>query len=174
MKKVAVFFAIILFLFCVDSCDFLRRVAGRPTSEEIRLRSTFVNAHKTSLPDSTRMPETKSGEAESKQLDSLDAKRRTDSLGVKLSSVFRFGTPVKELEHKYNLIVGVFRQRTTATRYFNSYVSNGFSPSFIEFPTGETALCLGSSDALSDVADIIVEGRRKGLCPSDAWIYCKR
>lgn len=153
MKKVAII-CLALSLLSLSGCDFLRTVAGRPTSAE--------------LSEKKRVIEEKKAAADS--IACRDAKKELWKLGVKFSSVFTFGNPVHPLEYGYNLIVGVYLTENKARAHYDLARKEGFSPFFIEFANGAKALCLCGSDDCRAILDAVSRAGRM-VCPSDAWIY---
>lgn len=183
MKKVTRFISISLILIgginVFSSCDFLRRVAGRPTSEDLTLMSHLQQMKEQMRLDSLRRSEDSIRIAQEliarqQRADSLTAARRLDSMGTKLSPVFRFGVPENDIPGKFNAIIGVFRTDEMAVQVLSRARGNGFDPLIFNFPSGEKAVCLISSDELSEVEEVIREGRSTRDCPKDAWIYVKR
>jgi len=182
MKKVTRFISISLILIysvaAFSSCDFLRKVAGRPTSEDLALGKRLLEMKQQMKADSLRRVQDSLEIVaqlikEQEYKDSLTAVARLDSMGTNLSAVFRFGEPQNEIPGKFSAIVGVYRSNYMAAEKMSAAIHNGFEPFTINFEGGERAVCLVSSDNLADVADAIEEGRRTKDCPFDAWIYVK-
>ncbi|MCQ2166284.1 MAG: hypothetical protein MJY49_02490 [Bacteroidales bacterium] len=166
MKKV---FRILLILsiLCLSGCDFMRRVAGRPTGAELErkaLKLEQLKAEKTAGTDSADVSAAKA-EAALQELERMD---------VKLSSVFRFGTPAKPVKDKYSIIVGVFRNAASASRIVEKAKAKGFGAYLIRFPDGVNAVCLDGGGSPAAFPELITKARKEGLCPSDAWIYVKK
>lgn len=167
MKKVATLLLILSFLSSVAGCDFLRRVAGRPTSADIErignaiseFRQDSIRKCRQRIADSLLMA------------DSIARQGISEDFGVKFSGVFTFGEPSSERMKKYNLIVGVYRYLSSFAPKVAELSGRGFNPFEINFPGGEYALCLGSCDNAEGLRELISRGRGCGVCPKDAWIY---
>lgn len=173
MKKV-IRILLIFSILCISSCDFLRKVAGRPTEADLQAKAERIELRRQEVRDSISAAlEALRAKQIQDSLEAVAVARSLDSLGVKLSSVFRFGEPQEKLGYRYNLIIGVFRNRFIADSKYQIASNRGFSPFLIPFNGGINALCLCSSDSLGDVLDVYITGRKANVCPSDAWVYVK-
>jgi len=182
MKKVTRFVSIFFILICsiavFSSCDFLRKVSGRPTSEDLALMGRLLEMKEQMKIDSLQRAQdsiriAKEAAMEQERLDSLRAVAKLDSMGTNLSDVFRFGDPENDIPGKFSAIIGVYRSNLTAAEKISAVRHNGFEPIVFNFAGGERAVCLISSDNLAEVADIVEKGRASNDCPKDAWIYVK-
>lgn len=171
MKKV-IRILLIFSILCTSSCDFLRKVAGRPTEADLKVKAECLEHSRQEAQDSISAA-LEALRAEQIR-DSLEAVGTLDSLGVKMSSVFRFGDPLEGLECRYNLIIGVFRNKSIVDAKCKVAAGSGFQPFLISFDGGVTALCLCGSDSLGDVLDACLAGRKANVCPSDAWVYVRQ
>lgn len=169
MKKVATYIFLGIFFLNITSCDFLRRVAGRPTSDVIAVKASELALRQKAVEDSLKLAR----EIEAKRLAQEQAAARIAAAGVKSSKVFSFGDPVVALESRYNLIIGVYRTDAIARQQVAQARSAGFSTSTILFRGGVQAVALAMSDDLAVIADAVEQGRKLGICPKDAWIYVK-
>lgn len=173
MKKVLRMLAALSVL-SLCGCDFLRMIAGRPTKAELAERMEIIEAEKkaaAAFADSVSVYE--QAEEKSKPVERIseeDAAERLKIMKVKTSSVFRFGEPQSPLQHKYNLIVGVYRYKETADTQCAIAREKGYEPYFIPFDGGVNAVCLYGSDFLADILDVVSKADSK-VCPKDAWIY---
>lgn len=173
MKK-EVSILLILSILTLGGCDFLRKVASRPTSQEIQAKSELIQKRQQEVRDSLFKVQETIRLAQAAKKDSLDAAGLLASLGVKSSSVFSFGTPLDLLPGRFNLITGVYRQDATARSQFNAQKAKGFDPIYVRFKGGVKAVCLASSDTLSVVASAARDGMDGKVCPKDAWVYVAR
>lgn len=174
MKKV-IRILLIFSILCISSCDFLRKVAGRPTEADIEAKAGYIEKRRQEIQDSVFASWKVQREAEVRDsILTARAAHSLDSMGVKLSGVFRFGEPLEKLEYRYNLIIGVFRNRSIADSKYKMASDCGFSPFLIPFNGGINALCLCGSDSLGDVVEVFVGGCAAKICPRDAWVYVKQ
>lgn len=174
MKKV-IRILLIFSILCISSCDFLRKVAGRPTEADLKAKAERIERRHQEVQDSiSAVQEALRAKQVQDSLETVAAAGSLDSLGVKLSSVFRFGEPLEGLEYKYNLIIGVFRTRSIVDSKCKAASDSGFQPFLIPFEGGVNALCLCGSDSLGVVLDAFLAGRKANVCPRDAWVYVRQ
>ena len=172
MKKVLLILVIPVFL-GLSGCDFLRKVAGRPTSGELQEKKDKIEARARFVRDSVKAVQEAMRIREQERQDSIASAEALADMGVLLSDVFRFGTPLEKIERKYNIIIGVYRQFPTASAQVEAVKTKGFDPFYIPFAGGVNAVVLGCSDSLADVLCMVREGRQNGACPKDAWVYVR-
>lgn len=172
MKKVLPII-LIMAVSCLSGCDFFRKVAGRPTSGELQEKKNKIEARARYVRDSIKVVQETVRIREQERQDSIASAAALADMGVLLSDVFRFGTPLEKIERKYNVIIGVYRQFPTASAQVRAVKAKGFEPFYIPFHGDVNAVALGSSDCLSEVLAIVREGRRNGACPKDAWVYVR-
>lgn len=173
MKKL-VNFLLIFSLLSLSGCDFLRKVASRPTSEDLQAKSELIQRRRKAERDSLQLQRMRLLEMEKRRVDSLRAKRALDSMNVKFSGVFSFGEPTSPRLDKYTVILGVYRMGYKADSQLRSLKSKGFAPLNICFAGGVRAVALCSSDTLARVSSEILRAKESKVCPKDAWIYVKR
>lgn len=167
MKKVTTYITLVIIFLNITSCDFLRRVAGRPTSADIAIKSETLELRRQQVEDSLRFV----AALEAARRDSIAVATRVRDLGVKISDVFFFGDPTEPLQCRYNLIIGVYKTGAMASRQIREVESKGFTPFQIYFKDGVRAIALASDDNLASLADVIESARNAGVLPKDAWIY---
>ncbi len=165
MKKLSVIAFLILCVLSVSSCDFFRRVAGRPTSEDIRVKREMIERE----------------EAEHRaRMDSLQSLRKSvaDSLAVVDSlrsgkSPLIFSRPLapgamRELTSRYYVVVGAFGKADNAAKCASSAEEAGYEPCMIKYRNGFTAVGICATDSISE-AFASLKAVRGGFC-KDAWI----
>ena len=181
MKKIIPVLSIIV-IFAVSGCDFLRKTAGRPTSEDIRIKKELIRERQEQIRiraeyvrDSIKAAEEAAKQAlllkEQERQDSLAAAATLTEMGVLISDVSRFGKPVSKPDRKYNIIIGVYRQFSTASDQVKRAASKGYEPFYIPFEDGVNAVALDSSDTLGYILETVKSARKAGVCPWDAWVY---
>lgn len=165
MKKLSVIAFLFLCVLSVSSCDFFRRVAGRPTSEDIRAKREMIERE----------------EAEHRaRMDSLQSLRKSvaDSLAVMDSlrsgeSPLIFSRPlaeesVRELTSRYYVVIGAFGNAENAAKCASSAEEAGYESSMIKYRNGFTVVGICATDSIS-VAYASLKTVRGGFC-KDAWI----
>ena len=152
----------------LTGCDFFRKLAGRPTSEDIQAK---------------RLELLRAQEAvEQARLDSLRREKQVvlDSIAALDSIKQQGGTilnPAKlgglfatRLEARYYIIVGCFRQRTNAEILLNKVSEVGYQPALISFRNGMIAVGLCPVNTLPDALTSLKTVKEEPFCPSDVWI----
>ena len=180
MKKNLFFLSIVSILFFC-SCDLVRKLAGMPDSKELIIKEKLIEARKKEIQDSivaaklAREIEIRDSIAREVRLrDSLARADSLASLRFNLSDRFSYGVPVNPLTCRYNLIVGVYRQKSEADKLYRRLVRKSYQPQYILFPGGEHAVCLCSSDDPAEVERILKKAIAARDCPKDSWVYLNR
>lgn len=170
MKKVLVVGAIALVVVTATGCDMFRKMAGRPTSEDIAAKKELIAAAENARQvreDSIRLAE----------------QRVADSLAV-LDSMLHCGTPIKttnqvspaakaKLAHRYYVIIGAFGNADNAQRLQKKAEAAGFGSELIPYRNGITAVGLCPSDDLVSMYEPLKMLRLQPFCPKEAWILDK-
>lgn len=162
MRK-SIIFMLMVTLTVVTGCDFFRKLAGRPTSEDIENKRVAImraeEAARQAREDSIKMEH-------QKMVDSLAVmdtvkQRKPSSLG---------GLLEMKLESKYYIIVGSFRSRSNAESLMNAASVKGYSPALITFRNGLIAVGVAPADNLGTAYSSLNKVRQEKFCPSDVWI----
>lgn len=154
----------------VCGCDLFRKMAGRPTSDQIEQKRELI-ARET---------------AEHQQrLDSLDKVHQeiADSLAVLDSIRFSDDAPVEarqlseearnSLAYRYYVVVGTFGSQTNAENCAARMDESGYPAVLITYANGFTAVGICPSDNISEAYMSLRKVRDSGSCP-DAWILDNR
>ncbi len=171
MRK-SVLFLMSLMLVTLTGCDFLRAVAGRPTSSDIEeKRIMIIKAEEEALQnrlDSIRLAE------EKVVADSLAAFDSLKADGVMMNGPDRIGgLSNMELEYNYYIIVGAFREGANARNLFNTASEKGYSPVLISCRSGMIAVGLCPSDNIVSIAESYRGLKDEPFFPKGAWILVK-
>lgn len=157
----------------VSSCDFVRTIAGRPTSTELEQ----IRLEKMALEEARHQARLDSMErARQAMEDSLAAmeKRLLDSLsqasGTILNPSALGGLFTTKLETKYYIIVGAFRNRAYAERKLVACNEAGYTGTIISFNNGLMAVGIYPSNDLRAIVEKLQEIRGTGICPKEGWI----
>ena len=169
-KSIILLAACALFL---QGCDFVRTVAGRPTSaqlEDIRKdRMAAEEARHQARLDSMAKAEKAMAEAmaarEAQLLDSLTQAKGTVLNPSKLGGLF-----TTKLESKYYIVVGAFRTRSYAERKLTQCNSAGYTATIISFRNGLLAVAICPSNNLEETLKTLKKLRGTEVCPQDGWI----
>lgn len=172
MKKTYVLLAFAA-LFMLTGCDFLRKMAGRPTSDVIEARRLEI------------IKQEKEAEIarEQARLDSIirlqqevrDSIAALDSIrqqgGTVLNPTNLGGLFSTKLEARYYVVVGAFRSRANAEGLLKRIKAEGeFSPALINFRNGMIAVGVCPQNRIQDASASMKEVKTKSFCPADVWI----
>lgn len=168
MMKRTVILTLLFSAMLFSGCDMFRRLAGRPTAEELDRMRLEMMAEK---------------EAEHQaRIDSLRQveKMLTDSLSVLDSLKQLHGTILNpsemgglfttRLEARYYIVVGSFRNRSNAESLLNDVSAKGYSPVLINFRNGFNAVGISPASSLKEVLASLKKVKTEDFCPSDVWI----
>ena len=152
----------------LTGCDFFRKLAGRPTSEDIEDKRIAImraeEAAHQARQDSIMMEQQKVIDSIA-VMDSIKQQKsniiKTDSLGGLLET---------ELDARYYIIVGSFRSKANAESLLAIATANGYTPILISFKNGLIAVGVGSSDNIKDAFASLNKVSAEKFCPADAWI----
>lgn len=155
------------------SCDFVRRIAGRPTSadiEQIRQERALEQerlhqARLDSMKQVRQQMEDSLAALEAYLLDSL-----VQSKGAAHDPSSLGGVQGEKPKGKYCVVVGAFRNRDNATRKQKACEEAGYEVTLVYFRNGLTAVTLCPSDSLPETVERLHALRAKGICPPDGWI----
>lgn len=154
----------------LTGCDFMRKLAGRPTSEDIELkRLELIRAEEAAL--KARLDSLKNIEQRMLK-DSLDALDSIRQLGGSiLNPASLGGLFATKLESRYYIILGSFRVRSNAESLFNRAKDAGYRPALISFGKGGLiAVGVCPVNRLQDAYKSLSEVRKEKFCPKDVWI----
>ena len=156
-------------LFCVTSCDFIRTVAGRPTSDElaalkaeelINMVEDFVASMDTvSLEDTLACEDTL--EAAPQVTLDIPVMDWSDQVSAPQSA-------------RYYLMVGIFSNAENASAQARWARNSGYPVTMIKFSNGRTGVGVLPSDSLEIYPDALSQIRSKAFCPKDIFILDTR
>lgn len=166
MKK-SVIFVILMSVLLVSGCDMFRRMAGRPTSEELELKKVEIERRNAMI---------EAMKAEQKQVS--DSLAMLDSLRQMCSKMLWLkdmgGIYTTDLDAGYYIIVGSFRNQGNADAMIKSASDAGFVPVRISFRNGLDAIGVAASSSLEDALLSLKSVKREDFCPPDVWILVNR
>lgn len=170
-NRYIVFIALIMCLLLVCGCDAFRSLAGRPTSADIeQMRATLEarEAYELWRQDSL-------AKARARLEDSLAALAQLDSLKqekgiVKDLSVFRGLSSTMQLENRYYVVLGSFKEVRNAEKYRDTIKEAGFEAVVIRFKNGFNSVGVCPTDSPRALLDSMDKLRQEAFCPKDFWI----
>ena len=157
----------------VSSCDFVRTLAGRPTSarlEQIRLEKMAREeaAHQARLDSMERAQQQMADSLAALEQHLLDSLAQTK--GTILNPSKLGGLYATKLETKYYIVVGAFRNRTYAERKLKACNEAGYTATIISFRNGLLAVAIHPSNDLRESINTLKSLRGTGVCPKDGWL----
>ena len=168
MKKFAIIPLVICVMLAATGCDFMRKLGGRPTSEDIeKARVEKLLAQEAALQASL---DSLKAEKQSVQ-DSLDALELfVQQGGTVLNPSKLGGLYTTKLQYKYYVIIGAFRTRSNAEALFTRAQQAGYTPVLISFRNGLLAVGLSPVDECRNAVEMIKSIKQEPFCPADVWI----
>lgn len=166
MFRIILFLAVMLSL---GSCDLMRSLAGRPTSEDIeKKRVELLRAEEAAL--QARLDSLKNVEQRMLQ-DSLNALDSIRQIGGSVLNPAKYGGLfATRLEARYYVIIGSFRTRSNAENLLSKAQQCGYHPALISFRSGMIAVGLSPVNKLTDALAELKKVKQEAFCPKDAWI----
>ena len=166
MFRIFLFLAVMLSL---GSCDLMRSLAGRPTSEDIeKKRVELLRAEEAAL--QARLDSLKNVEQRMLQ-DSLNALDSIRQIGGSVLNPAKYGGLfATRLEARYYVIIGSFRTRSNAENLLSKAQQCGYHPALISFRSGMIAVGLSPVNKLTDALAELKKVKQEAFCPKDAWI----
>jgi cell division septation protein DedD len=171
---------VILFLataaLLAGGCDFVRTIAGRPTSDEMEvMRSNFERAQNAAryLARIDSLEQVRGHLADSMVVpdeplpDTLPQPQETIPESTEMES-----RPATGRAARYCIIVGAYQNRAYAERKLARCKEAGYTDaSIISFKGGFNAVAICPSDNLEETEKKLRQVRGKGICPLDGWIF---
>lgn len=150
-------------------CDFMRVLAGRPTSRDIENKRVEILKAEEALVqarlDSIRRAE------EKVVTDSLAAMDTLAAYAVQLTGQDRIGGLVSaDLPFRYYIIVGAFKERANAQKLSDKAVAAGYQASLLDCRRGMVAVGLCPCNKVADVSAALLDLMKEPFCPKDAWV----
>lgn len=158
----------VMLLLPLGGCDMFRRLAGRPTAEEIEMM---------------RIEKLKQEEAIRRhRIDSLAQvqKEKEDSIAIMDSLAQMKGTVLNpsdigglfttKLDSRYYIVVGAFKSRHNAEALFSEVSAEGYNPILVSFRNGFNAIAISPANNLRDAFSSLKSVKAEKFCPDDVWI----
>jgi hypothetical protein len=156
----------------ISSCDFVRKVAGRPTAKDVEnIRVERVKQeearHQARLDSMKRVQQQIADSLAMEQylLDSL-----SQSKGTVMTPSSLGGIGVSNLQYSYYIVVGAFRDPTNALRKKTECDDAGYTAKIINFRNGLNAVAVCPSNSIAETLKNMKAIKGKSFCPKDGWI----
>ena len=175
MKKSYILLAAVVMM-TVTGCDFFRKLAGRPTSDEIEVKRQEMvadleikAAKEKALQDSLAL-------VAKNEADSVEACRYIKENGVRLYTSSSLGGLVQDdaaegRRGQYRVIVGSFKDKANAQKKLAQVEAAGeFGSHFIRMRNGMIAVAVRPANRIQNAVRGIDDLKNCGVCPPDVWI----
>ena len=166
--------SLILSLACaallLSSCDFMRTLAGRPTSAQLYEKYVAIRQEKEEARLQARRDSLQ--QVRQHEADSLAAleKRVLDSLKHARRKLLNTGMNKEPLGAKYYIIVASYGTRSNAENKVERCIDAGYPACVILFRSGLNAVGVCPSNSIHETVKRFNELTGNGICPPDGWI----
>lgn len=170
MKRSLIFLMLAVAL-TLTSCDFMRKMSGRPTKDELNELKGEME----------RIDQLRQEEARVRaSIDSLEQVRK--SLEESLTAEVKAPVPVVDnsqyltpnLENRYYVVIGAFQSYRNAKALLKTADKYGYSPVLIGCRNGLIGVGVCPVDEYADALMALQMLKREKFCPSDPWIYTNK
>ena len=164
MRQFLLIIALCATLGLCGGCDFLRSVAGRPTSEQ--LAASKAEAEKA---EAARAAALKA------RAEYEEASRKFGESGIKIARASEYQWICTEaLTADFYIVVGTFRRESNANALFKTLTDAGYSPVIIPYKDGRRAVASCAAGTLPEAWAGLEKVRFESFCPADVWMIDSR
>lgn len=162
--------AFMLLMLSLTGCDFIRTLAGRPTSADIAARKVRIIQQENrrfkeqALQDSlaaVRLAE-KARETAAEAIGTLGYVVQSSDQVRSLNGI--------RLEHAYSLMIGTYHNADNAAKLAESIRELGFPTDVIRFYSGAVAIAACATDDPVEFLQFMEKVKGQSFCRPDAWI----
>lgn len=151
----------------LSSCDMMRSLAGRPTSEDIEAKRMLIEEHERQVAEQQALLEA----AQKRIADSLAARESIFSMDI----VRRYAANVSSLKgmnvgSTYSLIMGTFSEKANAEKLGAKVEAAGYTFKVISFRNGFCVVAACPTDDPVEFVSAVTGLRKEQFCSKDAWI----
>lgn len=163
--------------FCLTvagGCDFLRKVAGRPTSEDLAALSQQARVREqeaAAARDSAAAAREASIRARARQDDSLAAVRVIQDGTLAVTPISKLGgLPLGAPSARYSVVLGAFSSEANVRRLSSRVSDAGYAVETLAYRNGTRAVLAAGSDDIVEFSGSLQRLLSEPFCPQDAWI----
>lgn len=170
MKRIFLFILVCLTGMTLSSCDFLRSVAGRPTSAE--LNAAKVQNEKPEVRVDTVKVVEKVVVVDTVMVAEPEYKleKHSGRLSVPFAYTHTTSKLVAEPEYNYYVLVGTYRQKGTMNKMISQAKEAGYRSYQLKYENGLVSVGLCPSNKLGEAVDSYLKLKREAFCPADACV----
>lgn len=162
----------------VTGCDFFRSLAGRPTSDVIAAKRDSLEAvARAEVEEQARLAALERerlaaiAAAEQFSRDSLSAEEEIRDAKIMVLTPGKLkGLYGMELDRKYYVVAGSFRDRANAEMKLRNVQEAGYEAMLISFRNGFHAIGATPTDSVTVILSSLKKLKADKVCPNDAWI----
>lgn len=158
----------VLSLLSLTGCDMFRRLAGRPTAEEVEMMRIELlrqeEARHRFKVDSLKKVE----KALADSIAALDSIKQLH--GTILNPSEKGGLFTTKLDYRYYIVVGAFKSRVNAEDLLSEVKECGYTPILINFRNGFNAIGISPTDDILGAFHSLKKVKEEKFCPEDVWI----
>lgn len=173
MGKTGIITALCAFALLAGGCDFIRIVAGRPTSEYLEAKRVIVERAellKRQQADSIERARKMEEEAEARAIAARESFQRL-SEARKLIPVSRISNLDESvLDCSYYVMIGSFTSSENALALAAKAQEAGFEAVVLPYRNGRSAVALDPCDDITKAEETLSRALLQPFCPADAWI----
>lgn len=160
-------------LLMLTGCDFLRKLAGRPTSEDIAVMAECIRQKEAAA---LKAREDSIAAAEALRRHLADSVAAVEALkGEKVLGPARFGgIRTTEPLPRYIIILGAFSSQANAERYAAQLQEKGYPSRMLPFGNSFTGVGICATDDVISIAASIKDVKGQDFCPEGVWILENR
>lgn len=171
MRIKALILAVALGATLLTGCDFLRKVAGRPTSADITALREQIAAEEVARAARAKAIADSIAAVEKWRADSLAAEEAIRTVpGLAFSIKSLGGIYGKRPSSRFLVIVGAFSNPDFAAKRAAACAKDGYPAEVIFFRSGLRAVGILPSDEAFFVTDTLEKLRGGTVCPPKSWI----
>ena len=175
MRKAIIIAAMAASVCLLGGCDFIRNLAGRPTSSDLEAKRqqiarevAAVKQKKDSLEAAASQERERIRKWVSDSLALEDSLRRSGDDVVKSSE--RMGISHASLTNRYYVMIGAFSSSANAARQAARAEKAGYKAAVIPLKNGISAVGVCPTNSLTEICAALKKVRQEPFCPADAWI----
>lgn len=170
MSNTAKILFLALFTLALSSCDYVRMLAGRPTSEELLVKKQYIDQQNQRARAEALAAAAAAEAAAQYTADSLAARDALEEQKRIITSDRLQKLRSEELDRTFYIMVGSFSQNSNAVRMVSSLAEAGYDAIVIPYTNGVSAVAVNPSDDIVVEYKTLLELVGKGLCPAESWI----
>ena len=158
----------LLALLSLAGCDMFRRLAGRPTAEEVEMMRIELLRQEESRHQYRVDSLKKLEKALADSIAVLDSIRQMHGTILNPSEIG--GLFTTKLDYRYYIVVGAFRSRSNAEELLDTVKKHGYVPILINFRNGFNAIGISPTNDIVGAFRSLKKVREEKFCPEDVWI----